>query len=183
MFCTAPSENQDWAATNADLIPLLQGQSAAVLVSVLGASPDCIKLIEPDGALSFMNENGQKLMEVDDFAGLFGAQWSSLWPVDTQGMVDRAVKGALAGEAQRFEARCPTAKGSERWWDVSVAPITNAEGDGIRLISISREITHRIRREEALREREAELERLAWRRAKHLKQLESQIFDAEPLKA
>ncbi|MEM9421324.1 MAG: PAS domain-containing protein [Pseudomonadota bacterium] len=183
MFCTEPSDDREWATTNLDLLQMLRDESGSMLVSVLGASPDCIKLIELDGTLSFMNENGQTAMEIEDPKAICGLKWSSMWPEDTRRHVYDAVAAAIAGNAQRFEARCPTAKGNDRWWDVSVAPITAGDGKVSRLLSISRDVTHRVRQTEALQEREAELERLAWNRAQHLKQLRSQIFCEQPLKS
>ncbi len=37
---------------------------------ILESSPDCLKVIDNEGRLQFMNSNGCKLMEVDDFNSL-----------------------------------------------------------------------------------------------------------------
>jgi two-component sensor histidine kinase len=44
----------------------------------------------------------------------------------------------------RFEAFCPTAKGTPRWWDVSVSPLRDAGGALQGLVSISRDISESI---------------------------------------
>ena len=41
----------------------------------------------------------------------------------------------------RFEAFCPTAKGSPRWWDVSVTPIRSDSTELFAILSVSRDVT------------------------------------------
>lgn len=111
------------------------------LQSVLDASTDCIKVIELDGTLSYMNRNGQCIMEVSDVSRLLGQPWANLWPAEGAARVREAKDKAAAGEASRFEAFCPTAKGTPKWWDVSVSPIRDEAGEPCRIVSISRDIT------------------------------------------
>lgn len=123
----------------------------AFMRSVLDASTDCTKVVEPDGSLSFMNANGLCLMEIDDFAPLKGNEWAALWPEEGRARVRRAVAAALAGDADRFEAFCPTAKGTPRWWDVTVAPVRDAAGRVARIVASSRDITGLKQTQERLR--------------------------------
>jgi PAS domain S-box-containing protein len=130
-------------------------EQEAFLRSVLDASADCIKVIELGGSLSYMNINGQCAMEIDDFGAVAGAQWTALWPAESAGLVRQSVEQARAGRNSRFEAFCPTAKGTPRWWDVSVAPILNLNGEPARIVSVSRDITQRWLGEERLKDSEA----------------------------
>lgn len=130
-------------------------EQEAFLRSVLDASGDCIKVVELDGSLSYMNINGQCAMEIDDFDAVAGADWSSLWPADCAPLVKQSVEDGRAGRSSRFEAYCPTAKGTPKWWDVSVAPILGMEGVPSRIVSVSRDVTERKLQEEALRESES----------------------------
>ena len=127
----------------------------AFLRSVLDASQDCIKVIELDGSLSYMNINGQCAMEIDDLNAVTGADWSSLWPEESRSLVRASVEDACAGRHSRFEAFCPAAKGTPKWWDVAVAPILGDDGLPVRIVSVSREVTERRLHEEALKEAEA----------------------------
>ena len=121
--------------------------------SVLESSPDCLKLLDREGRMQFMNANGQCLLEIDDFAPMHGQLWSSLWPAETAGVVTEAIAKACRGEAARFRAEAPTAKGRMKWWDVIVAPITAGGGSGPEgaLISVSRDVTELRAIEQALR--------------------------------
>ena len=125
----------------------------ADLINLVDASLDCIKIVERDGRLSFFNTAGMCAMEIDGFEAVDGALWSDLWPADSQALIEDAVDRALHGESVRLEAFCPTALGRPRWWDVSVSPMIR-DGEVMRLLSISRDITDRVRREQMAEERE-----------------------------
>ena len=129
----------------------------AFLRSVLDASNDCLKVVERDGTLSFMNANGRCLMEIGDACVVEGAEWAALWPEANRGQIRGAVAAALSGRPSRFEAFCPTALGTPKWWDVAVAPVRDAGGRVARLVATSRDITLRKAVEAGLRESEATL--------------------------
>ncbi|MEO1042175.1 MAG: PAS domain-containing protein [Pseudomonadota bacterium] len=141
----------------------LIGQDTDVILSMVRNSRDCFKLLSADGYLLFMNECGIGIMEIDDPEKVLSARWSSLWPQEQQGLIDQAVAKAVRGEPVRFEGRCPTAKGREAYWDVTVMPVTNTEGDIVQLLAVSRDITQRFVLEERVRECEAEIERFKTR--------------------
>jgi PAS domain S-box-containing protein len=118
--------------------------SEGMLAAVLDQSADCIKVIGLDGTLDFMNRNGRCAMEIDDFAMVAGRLWWELWPDETRAVVRDAFASASAGAQVRFEAFCPTAKGTPRWWDVTVSPLRDSEGALQGLVSISRDISESV---------------------------------------
>jgi PAS domain S-box-containing protein len=122
--------------------------SASMLLAILDQSPDCIKILGSDGRLEYMNRNGQCAMEIDDFCAVAGAHWSDLWPVETRGMVEEALAQARSGTAAQFRSSCPTAKGTLRWWDVSVTWFDAGEGSQ-GYISISRDVTNSVQEQNA----------------------------------
>lgn len=119
--------------------------------SIFENSPDCVKVLELDGTLHSMNKNGLCIMDIDDFSGYVGKQWVDFWENEENELAFQAVHTAREGKTHNFQGFCKTAKGVEKWWDVSVAPIFGAEGKPVRLISTSRDISER---REAERERE-----------------------------
>ena len=117
---------------------------------------DCLKTIGLDGTLLAMDYDGVCVMEIDDFQAVAGTPWEALWPVECRPIVLASVETALAGRVARFSADCPTLKGTMKSWDVSVAPIRDAQGQIIALQSLSRDVTKResSRREDKLVSRE-----------------------------
>ena len=156
----------------------------AFALSVLSASPDCIKLVELDGSLTFMNQNGIAAMEIDAFGNVEGRRWSDLWPQESRETVERAIGEAAEGRSSVFEAFCPTAKGADRWWSVTVAPIAGDDGRARRILATSRDITERVEAERVRADQETELKavttKLAMELAEKTRLLEQQkILRAE----
>jgi PAS domain S-box-containing protein len=91
--------------------------------TILESSPDCLKVLDIEGRIQYMNFNGLCQMEIDDFSGLKNKSWWSLWGSENEALVKTSVEKALEGETVQFTALCPTAKGTTKWWDVLVSPV------------------------------------------------------------
>lgn len=111
------------------------------LAALLDQSLDCIKLIGRDGSVQYMNRNGLCAMEIDDIEAVVGRSWDELWPMESRPVIRDALVRAAAGEAVRFDAFCPTAKGTPRWWDVAVAQVRDERGDVLGYLSTSRDVS------------------------------------------
>jgi|GEM_PF-1291201 len=127
-----------------------QAESQSFVNAVLESNPDCVKVLNEAGRLTYMNTHGLCLMEIDDFSQVEGQLWWELWPVDYREQVQAAVEQALAGSTARFQAFCPSVKGTPRWWDVIVTPVRNDRERHI--ISTSRDITEQKQSELRLQE-------------------------------
>lgn len=125
---------------------------------LLESNPDCVKVIDREGRIQYMNINGQCLLEIDDFNNYKNKFWSDLWNKENQPLIENAVQKALSGENVQFIAAGKTTKNSRKWWDVMVSPIVNANNEIHEIISISRDITTQKETEEALKYRQALLE-------------------------
>jgi two-component sensor histidine kinase len=115
--------------------------SADALANVIDQSVDCVKLLNMAGDVLWMNSNGLCAMEIDNAEDVYGRPWVGLWPEDSRSIVADSLTSARQGETIRFEAFCPTAKGSPRWWNVTVNGVTTPEGEDIGFLSISRDVT------------------------------------------
>jgi len=139
-----------------DVPEAVRALSQISLASVLDQSVDCVKLIGLDGNVQYMNANGLCAMEVDDFCSIAGRRWVDLWPDEAKREIEASYTIAATGEAARFRAYCPTAKGAARWWDVTVSPVYGAGGH-VGYLSISRDVTENQLSREALEVAAAEL--------------------------
>ena len=111
--------------------------------SIFENSPDCVKVLDLDGALHSINKNGLYILEIDDFAHAAGKNWIDLWQGDEKEAARQAIEKARNGQTANFEGFCRTLKGNLKYWDVTVAPVFDADGRTIRLISTSRDMTER----------------------------------------
>ncbi|MEO6380663.1 MAG: PAS domain S-box protein [Nitrobacter sp.] len=123
--------------------------------TVLEASPDCLKVIGADGRLEYVNQNGACLLEVDNCSAVIGQPWENLWPDASRPMIRQAIEAARTGQLIEFRAEAPTAKGTLKHWDVSIAAVPVQHGGPVRLLANSRDVTEKIRSEIALIESES----------------------------
>ncbi|WP_284053662.1 PAS domain-containing protein [Stakelama marina] len=112
-----------------------------LVIALLEQSDDCIKILSIDGHLDFMNCNGLKAMEIDFPELVLGKLWWKLWPSQSQDFVKQCFLKAARGEEARFEADCPTAKGTPHRWNVHLKPLTAREGTVVSVLSTSRMVT------------------------------------------
>ena len=126
-------------------------ESEMLYRSVVQASVDCIKIVDLEGRIQFINEPGLCALQIDDPDSVIGRKWQDLWPECYSDAISAAVEAASFGERIRFSGNCPTAKGEPRWWDVSVTPMITDDGKVDRILAISRDVTNQRRTSEELR--------------------------------
>jgi diguanylate cyclase (GGDEF)-like protein/PAS domain S-box-containing protein len=126
-------------------------ESETLYRSVLEASQDCIKILDTEGRIKYINPAGVRVMELGTPASVLGASWANLWPDTSKDLVQASVDAAAQGEVIRFTAKCPTACGTPRWWDVLASPIRSESGDVRQVLVISRDTTDQIERADQLR--------------------------------
>jgi PAS domain S-box-containing protein len=145
--------------------------SEALTRSLFESSADCVKILDLDGRLSEMNGPGLRIMEIEDLSLFIGQDWKTLWPAESQPDLSRALAEARAGRVGRFYGRCPTAKGTLKWWDVQVSPVLNFDGRPAKLLAVSRDVTQRAGADAALRDSELRILDLAAQQTATLSQL------------
>ena len=121
---------------------------------ILENNQDCIKVLDLDGRLLYLNDGGKKLLEIDDFAKYDRALWVTFWGGSEQASAQMALEAAKQGEASKFEGQCSTAKGTLKWWQVSVSPLFDDLGNVEQILSIAHDITDQIQAEAEIRESE-----------------------------
>ena len=146
---------------------------AEFLRSVLASSGDCIKVLDLDARLTFMTENGQRIMEVDDFNAIRGCPWPDFWQDRGNADARTAVEAARSGAIGHFRGAADTFAGTSKYWDVQVTPIFGVDGRPERLLSVSRDIT-------AMHQAEVELLEAADQRAA-LVELDDRLRDLDDL--
>ena len=116
--------------------------SEALKNAIIESSPDCIKLLDLEGNLTYMNKGGQEKLEIKDITVYLNKKnWTDFWQgkddIKARMALDTAVKGAIGN----FQGYSPTETGTPRLWDVIISPIWGSNGEVERLLAVSRDIT------------------------------------------
>ncbi len=173
-ICTAiPAENVvESKLSNAELRSdladykqkeLILIRQAEFVRRILESSKDCIKVLDLQGRLLYMNDGGQKVMEIDDFdRQVQNAPWLTFWSGCDREAAEKAFATACAGEVGKFDGYCTTAKGTPKWWEVIVTPMFDPQNNVQEILSVSRDITERKVVEDALQKRNQELDQFTY---------------------
>ncbi len=132
-------------------------KSLAFNKAIIDSSQDCIKTLDLDGNLLFMNKGGQKILEIDNVEPYLNSPWTAFWKDDDCVNAEKAVQSAKDGAIGAFEGYCPTVKGTPKWWDILISPIMDETGGVRQLLAVSRDITDRKQAGQALKKSEEHL--------------------------
>jgi len=147
----------DLDITSRKLIEESLRQSEEFRKRVLESSSDCIKVLDLDTRLLYINAGGLCLLEIDDLTPYLNTKWVNFWQDESRQEVEAAIAVAKSNEVSRFQGLCPTVKGTKKWWDVIVTPMLDEEGQVSQLLATSRDITDRKQTEIAFQESEERL--------------------------
>jgi two-component system, cell cycle sensor histidine kinase and response regulator CckA len=136
-------------------------ESAELDHILLQASTDCIKLLDLDARLIWMNGGGCKVLEIEDFSLVANTYWPDFWKGTDGDAARTAIEAAKAGGVGHFQGHCPTWKGTPKWWDVVVTLVLGAQGKPEWLMAVSRDITELTQANDRLRESEARFRNMA----------------------
>lgn len=109
--------------------------------SILDSGSIATEVLDLDGRLTYMNRPGLAMMEVDDFEAVRGLPYVEVWPSEVRPQIAKMITAARSGAVMRDTLFGPTAKGTPRWWDFTLAPVRDAEGNIARLLALSHDVT------------------------------------------
>ena len=119
---------------------------------LIACSRDCVKVLDLDGRLLFMNEGGVQALEICDLGKVIDGPWPEFWEGQDRNSAQAAVEAARNGGVGRFTGYFETqVTRTPKWWDVMVSPIYDAKGNPERLLAISRDITEQHLAEQTFR--------------------------------
>jgi diguanylate cyclase (GGDEF)-like protein/PAS domain S-box-containing protein len=142
-----------WYGTCTDIDERVAAQQAlheseALSRSMIEASPDCIKLLDLDGNVLFINDAGCRALELQSPAALLGSSWTKSLSPAFEAKARHALEQAKGGEIGRLTLFHPTMTGRPKWWDVVASPVPGENGSPGRVLVISRDITQQKQVEE-----------------------------------
>jgi PAS domain S-box-containing protein len=117
---------------------------------IVDSTGDCVKILDLDGRLLYMNPVGLRLLEIPDLRELLSRPVAEFFDREFRPPVEEAIAQARNGGRGNFQYLMRIASGASKWFDAVVTPITDLNGAVVQLLVISRDITER-RREDAFR--------------------------------
>ncbi|WP_437881508.1 sensor histidine kinase [Pseudomonas sp. LRF_L74] len=132
--------------------------------AMLAATPDCIKVITPDGVLLAINAAGRVALGLTTRTAE-GTPWISLLPPSVHASAYEALSQAASGSPARF-AGYSEGDGATIYWDNLLTPVTDEQGGVASIICVSRNVTEQILLKREL-DKSLERERLLSREMLH----------------
>jgi PAS domain S-box-containing protein len=110
--------------------------------AVVEATPECVKIVAPDGTLEFMNHAGTCMIEPDqDNAAVRPNVFDLIAPEHREEWIERH-KRVCSGERMSWEFEIVGLQGTRRWMESHSVPLTLPDGR-VAQLAVSRDITVR----------------------------------------
>lgn len=118
-------------------LPDLDCQRA--LLETLEASPDCVKILDLEGRVVSINDNGRRFVGAPREA-ILGRRWTDFVPVAFRQAAAEGHARACAGQTVRLAAPCETHDGL-RHCDLTLSPLRDRAGRVGWLLAVTRDVT------------------------------------------
>ena len=120
-------------------------QSEEFARSVLEASADCIMVVDPAGALEYVNPNGLRLLGASSLDEICGRPWSHLWSKDAWRVMEQGFYAAIRGKTHRLQVQNATSAGDKNCLDITISPVRTQKGLISQLVATARDVTEQQR--------------------------------------
>ena len=121
--------------------------SEARLRAIIGAEPECVKVLDDAGTLLDMNPAGLAMIEADGLAAVAGQCVYPLVAPESREAFRALTERACRGERGMLEFEVTGLKGTRRWLETHAVPLRDEAGRA-RMLGITRDITDRKRAEQ-----------------------------------
>jgi len=119
---------------------------------VLDSSGDCIKVLDLDAKVQYMNAADMHRMEIVDPTPYLNTSWLELWRGEYRQAAEAAFVAAKSDKKGKFRGFYPTTTGRPKWWDVVLTPMRDSARQVAQILSISRDVSDRKQAQAALQE-------------------------------
>ncbi len=117
-----------------------------LLRTIVESSPECVKLLTPDGTLLQMNPAGLAMLDADGPEQVVGQRAVDLVVPEHREAFLALIRRVAAGAPGRLEFEVTTLKGSRRWLGTNMVPLRPKEGGPAEsILALTHEITERRR--------------------------------------
>jgi|GEM_PF-3935754 len=130
----------------------------AYLRTIIESEPECVKQLAQDGTLMQMNSAGLNMIEADSLDQVKGIDIQKLVTPKYREAFTSLTQKVFSGESGSLEFEIIGLKGGHRWLETHATPLRSSESDIVALLAITRDITERKEAEDALEEKNRQLQ-------------------------
>ncbi len=120
------------------------------LRAVIENTPECIKLVTPDGTLVDINAAGLAMLEAETPGEVLGRSVYALIAPEYRDAFRALNERVCRGEKGRLLFEIVSLKGTRRWMETHAAPLRNPYDGRLLQLALSHDVTERKRAEDAL---------------------------------
>lgn len=131
-------------------------ESECFLQTIIEMEPECVKIIDDKGLLTFMNSAGLEMIEADSLEQVAGHSVLGIIAPEYQYAYAKLHKRVLKGERMQMQYEVIGLKGGRRWLETHAVPMQD-HGKTVHL-AVTRDIAERKEAEERLKAFSKELE-------------------------
>jgi diguanylate cyclase (GGDEF)-like protein/PAS domain S-box-containing protein len=128
--------------------------------TIIQTEPECVKIIDAEGNLIFMNKAGLDMIEADSLDQVRGLCICPLISSEYYDAFMKLTKEVCSGGSGTLTFELIGLKGRHLWLETHAVPFRNEKNEITALLGITRDITERKRAEDALRASEEEYRQL-----------------------
>jgi len=132
--------------------------SERFLKTVIDTEPECVKMLDAEGRFLMMNPAGLKIIGAESFEQVKGQSIFSRISDEYRDAFVKLTKEVFQGKAGNLEFKAVCLNGRHVWLDTHAVAFRNDLGEIVSLLGITRDITDRKVAEQALAEKQRQLE-------------------------
>jgi diguanylate cyclase (GGDEF)-like protein/PAS domain S-box-containing protein len=129
-------------------------ENEKLLRTIIDAEPECVKLLSRDGSLITMNPAGLAMIQADSLDLVKGQAVYMLVAPEYRDAFIKLTEDVFSGKPGTLEFKIIGLKGRQLWLETHAVPLRGEKGEVAFLLGITRDITERMRAEQAILESE-----------------------------
>ncbi|MEP3838141.1 MAG: PAS domain S-box protein [Algibacter sp.] len=125
------------------------------LRTILETEPECIKQLNAQGELIYMNPAGLKMIEADSLEMVKGNSVINIVNPNYHDAFNKIIIDVFNGGSGKLEFEITGIKGTKRWLETHAVPLRETNGDIVSLLGVTRDVSDRKNAEAKLIKNEA----------------------------
>lgn len=125
-------------------------QRQRLLQTIIDAEPECVKILDRDGALVMMNAAGLAMIDAGSLEQVKGQKMSCLVTEEYREAFERLGRDVFSGKGGMLEFEAIGLEGRRVWLETHAVPLRNEKNEITGLLGVTRDVTQRKRVERAL---------------------------------